>query len=751
MGFFEKHTQGTGKHPSANISRSSGKLTLILINTILILFAICSSFGYSHIVKADNEQLQLDAFCSTIESMKQASATYLNTEKGYVDDWASYIMHEHMSVDEALDYIRKANTQSDRYAHIIDMDTFDAWSTYAKNGDNSVSCYANYKNQSDSNYTSRIFTQNVYQVFNSTEGELNVIGKYRISETQQTVISVGTRVMLRTDDGRSKVYLLLRIIPVESLRSTWVFPTDYTAAEVSVISREGEYVIQSESMKSRNFPEYIRGYNFQDDYNKVDALIDELASNENGLLVYKNYKGEDCYWYYSSFGSASGLDILGYIPVHALNTVHMNWLIVFIISGTMLLLLVIDISYIMQTNRQLQQAADMAEQANQAKTRFLSAMSHDIRTPMNAVLGMTDIAKKNIDDPEYVMHCLDNISRAGSHLLTLINDILDISKVESGKMQLNPNTFSLESAITDLDNIIRPRADEKHLHFEVSLHDISAPYLFADELRLNQIAINLLTNAVKYTNPGGDIHFEVWQEPLPPDSGMVRICTVIADTGIGMTEEFQKTMYSSFTRAADSRIDKVEGSGLGLSITKQLVDLMHGQIQCDSSPGKGTTYRVTLDLTIADDNAVQIFTSHTADSFGSNTAELSKLHLLIAEDNDLNWEIIQTQLAEYGIRSDRAENGQECIDKLTSAPPHTYDLILMDIQMPVLNGKEAARRIRACEDSAISSIPIIAITADAFAEDIKDCMDAGMNGHIAKPVDMKKVLQLLYSICRFSS
>ena len=742
--------QEDNHHLSSNPSHLSGKLTLILINTILILFAVCSSFGYSTIVKSDNEQLQLDAFCATIESMKQASATYLNTEKGYVDDWASYIMHEHMSLNEALDYIRKSNTQSDRYAHIIDMDTFDAWSTYIKNGSNTVSCYADYKKQADTNYTSRIFTQNVYQIFNSIEGELNVIGKYRINETQQTVISVGSRVMLRTADGGSKVYLLLRIIPVESLRNTWVFPTDFTSAEISVISREGEYVVQSESMKSKNFPEYIRGYNFQDDYNKVDALIDELASNENGLLTYKNYKGEDCYWYYSSFGDASGLDILGYIPVSALNTVHMNWLIVIIISGTMLLLLIIDIGYIMKANRQLQQAAAMAEQANQAKTQFLSAMSHDIRTPMNAVLGMTDIAKKNINNPEYVLHCLNNVSHAGNHLLTLINDILDISKVESGKMQLNLNTFSLESAITDLDNIIRPRADEKHLNFEVRLHDISSPYLFADELRLNQIAINLLTNAVKYTNPGGDVRFEIWQEPLPAETGKVRLCASIADTGIGMTEEFQKNMYSSFTRATDSRIDKIEGSGLGLSITKQLIDLMHGRIECHSVPGQGTTYHLSLELVIADENAVQLLNDSSSTLTDNDSVELSHLKLLIAEDNDLNWEIIHAQLTDYGIHCDRAENGRQCIDMLTSAPPHTYDLILMDIQMPVLNGKDAARQIRAHKDPDISGTPIVAMTADAFAEDIKDCMDAGMNGHIAKPIDMKKVLQMIYSVCHLS-
>lgn len=735
------------KKPPSEISHSSGKLTLVLINILLIIFAIFSSIGYSNIVKAENQQLQLDSFCSTVESMKQASATYLNIEKGYVDDWAAYISHENMNVEEALDYIRTTNTHSDRYAHIIDMDNFYAWSTYAKNGNNSVSCYTNYKQNAETNYTSRIFTQNVYQVFNSAEDELNVLGKYRIGETQQTVISVGSRVTLRTEDGSSKAYLLLRIIPVDSLRNTWIFPTAYTSAEISVITREGEYVIQSESMKSRNFPEYIRGYNFQDDYNKVDDLIDELASTDHGLLTYKNYKGEDCYWYYSSLGDGSGLDILGYLPVSALNDLQMNWLIVFIICGTMLLLLIVDVAYITKTKQQLQQAADMAEQANLAKTRFLSSMSHDIRTPMNAVLGMTDIARKNIDNPEYVLSCLDNVSRAGKHLLTLINDILDISKVESGKMQLNPNTFSIEDAITDLENIIRPRADEKDLNFEMHLHDISHPYLFADELRLNQIAINLLTNAVKYTNPGGEIHFEVWQEDLPNNSSMTRLCAMISDTGIGMTEEFQKTMYSSFTRATDSRIDKVEGSGLGLSITKQLVDLMHGQLDCSSVPGQGTTYTLRVELQIADDASIRLLNAHSHSSSDGSSVELSGLHLLIAEDNDLNWEIIQAQLSEYGLQCDRAENGQECIDMLTAAPAHTYQLILMDIQMPILNGKEAAKQIRASQNPDINQIPIIAMTADAFAEDIRDCLDAGMNGHIAKPIDMKKVLQTISTVC----
>lgn len=717
-------------------ARTFRRLPLLLCNIVLIIAALLSAFLYTGSFRRESNLLQSDTFCNTVESMKQLSENYLLNEKGYVNDWASYIRSQSMTMDEALAYLRAANTQTDRFAHIVNMNDLSARSSQFSGGTDWVHCYE-FFTQNDT-AGNRALIRKMRRIFDS-ENETYVLGKYRVGETQQTVISVGARVYITNEDGSTEPYLLLRVIPVDYLKKSWVFPTDYSSAEIGIITTGGEYVVQSISMRSRSFLDYIRAYNFPDDYNKVDELADTLQNQTSGLLRYKNFRGEDCYWYFSNFGEDSDLDILGYIPAEQLDSVHMNWSIVFIVCGTLLLLILIDGSYILSINRQLHRAVRQAERASRAKTEFLSSMSHDIRTPMNAITGMTDIAKKHLDEPQYVSDCLNKVSSAGNHLLALINDILDISKVESGKMLLSLHPCSVQQCADEIADIIRPRAEEKHLSFRVSLHGIAHDGVMADQLRINQVLINLLTNAVKYTPDDGAVTMDIEQHALPDRDDRVRMIFRIADNGIGMTPEFQRTMYSSFVRATDGRIDKIQGSGLGLSITKQLVDLMGGSIDCRSTPGAGTTFTVQLEL----DTAAQA--APAADRSSDETAsDLHGLHLLVAEDNDLNWEIAHTLLSEYGITCDRAENGQECVDMLFSAPTDTYALILMDIQMPIMNGKQATRVIR----QHGNPIPIVAMTADAFAEDVRECRELGMNGHIAKPIDMQQVLRTLRQLCR---
>lgn len=716
------------------------KVVLVLANFILILGAVLGSIFYTRVFREENKHLQLEAFETTVESMKQLSTGYLYTEKGYADDWAAYIKHENMTMEEALEYIRTSNTQEDRYAHIVDMEDFSARSTYIRNGDEEVDCYKEFeKNVTNKN---KALVRKMERMFeNDNTDDVQVLGKYRVGESQQNVISVGTRVTLNEGDGSTKDYLLLRVIPVDYLKSAWVFPTEYPMAEIGIITTDGEYVIQSVSMKSRSFLDYIRGYNFQDDYNKVEELADELHTTEQGTLYYKDSKNRDCYWYYSSFGRNSELDILGYIPAEQIDSVNMNWNIVFIICGVLLILVILDGSYILVINRRLHKAVAAAGHANHAKTEFLSSVSHDIRTPMNAVIGMTDIAKKHIDDPSYVEDCLNKVSLAGNHLLTLINDILDISKVESGKMVLTLHEMSLKNAVDEIVSIVRSRADENGITLETNFYNITKDCLIADQLRLNQIMINLLTNAIKYSNAGGRVVFDIAEEEIPEKEEGIRLICKIADNGIGMSEEFQKNMYQSFIRAEDSRIDTIQGSGLGLTITKQLVDLMDGTITCDSHLGEGTTFTVTLEFMTKERTSEERGTTEAAAGAGDH--EFEAMHILVAEDNDLNWEIIETLLKERGISCERAVNGQECLDMLDAAPEHHFTMVFMDIQMPVMNGREATRKIRESEKESIRKLPVIAMTADAFAEDIRECREAGMDGHIAKPIDMKQVLRIL--------
>ncbi len=714
------------------------KQILISINIILVLGAIISSLQYSSYLKKKQDSYDKSAFCSAVESMKQVSFNYLKVELGYANDWAKYISENDMSVGQALDYIRQTNNQKDRYAHIVDMTDFKAYSSYNnENGDvDTVKCYEKFNQEGTD--TDKIFIKIMRHMLNAGEDEINVLGKYRTDDTHTNVISVGTKVRIKS--GKEyKNYLLLRLIPVESMRKIWVFPVEYKSAEIGIITKSGAYVIPSKSMRSLSFTDFIRGYNFADDYNKVDVLYKKLMITDKGLLEYKDSKGENCLWYYSRFDKKTGLDIIGCIPKKNLANQAMDWTVVAITCIVLGLLFALDGHYIWQMNKKLRETVKLAEYESQAKTRFLSTMSHDIRTPMNAIIGMTEIALENTDDEDCVNDCLGKISLASSHLLTLINDILDISKVESGNFALSPSTFSLKESVDNLVNIIKPQADDKKIKLYSKLENIDYEYIVADELRLNQIYINLLTNAVKYTNEGGSVSLAMYEERAT-QPGFVHVIFVVEDTGIGMSEEFQKNMFTLFSRERDGRIDTVQGTGLGLAIVKQLVDMMNGTIICESEQGKGTKFTVSIDLPVS-----SVKEGRHADAADGNLEDedISGMNVLIAEDNDINWEIISRLLSNYNVISTRAKDGKQCVEILNNSKESEFDLVFMDVQMPVMNGKEAARIIRSSTREDVKNITIVAMTADAFAEDMQECLEAGMDAHVSKPVDMQKVRKML--------
>lgn len=704
-------------------------VVLVLCNILLMVLVVGFTVLYSSEARTDQEQLQLNNFCATVETMKRISSRYLDGEYETVEEWSAYIQRKHMSMDEAMDYIRTISHSDNSEAHFVDTETFDAWSTLWVDGSNTITRYAEYLSSDDPLLQS--FAQRMRSMI---AGEKCVLGKYVVRESQRIVISVGTLVPLRQPDGTDKTYLLLRVIPAERMKELWLFPLSYPSAEIGLINTNCDYVIPSYSMRSENFMEFVRHYNFPDDYYGADRLLSQLKEQPSGLLKLNNSKGQPCWWYYSALDEFEGLDVLGYIPVSELSVKADGLSITFSVAGVLLLLALLDGAYIMSINRRLRQAADMAEKASLAKTQFLSTMSHDIRTPLNAVLGMTELAQKHMDDTGYVQECLKKISISGRHLLTLINDILEISRVESGKVALNPAPFRVEELVASLEDITCSQATGRQQEFKVCIKNLPEPCLMGDKLRLTQIYLNLLNNAVKYTPPGGRITLEI--EEAPHGKNVTLVC-MIKDTGIGMSPEFMHTMYDSFTRVADSRIDKIQGSGLGLSIVKHMVDLMGGTIDCVSTVGVGTAFTVCIPLQAT--QACPLDAPETKDASAALDM-LPGLRALVAEDNELNWEIISQLLGERGVICQRAENGRICVDMLTSAPPGTFDLVFMDIQMPVLNGRDAARALRASARPDLREIPIIAMTADAFAEDVQLCLDAGMDAHVAKPVDIEVVV-----------
>lgn len=392
-----------------------------------------------------------------------------------------------------------------------------------------------------------------------------------------------------------------------------------------------------------------------------------------------------------------------------------------------------------RSKQAIEQALAAAEQANRAKSDFLSNMSHDIRTPMNAVLGMTELALDNIDNRAEVEGCLKKISISGKHLLDLINNVLDMSRIEAGRMSVNRELVSLSRLAEDIVATMQMQAEAKKQSLTVHMEQLACVAVYSDSLRLRQVLLNILGNAVKYTPKGGAIDFTIKESPSAKGSGYVHLAFVVQDNGIGMTDEYVHHIFESFSREDSLRVQKTEGSGLGMAISKYIIDAMGGKISIKSEQNVGTEFTVLLDV----ERAVQ----EQAEAQDADAAQPQHaLRVLLAEDNALNREIAVALLSKQDVTVETAENGQLCVEKFSAAPNGYYDAVLMDVRMPVMNGYEATRAIRALA-RADAALPIIAMTADAFAEDVERCLAAGMNAHLSKPMDINKLMALLERLC----
>ena len=400
--------------------------------------------------------------------------------------------------------------------------------------------------------------------------------------------------------------------------------------------------------------------------------------------------------------------------------------------------------HLTQVNDELRQAQDIAaealqsaERASKAKTDFLANMSHDIRTPMNAIIGITTLMKNELHQPEKLAEHLGKLETSGQLLLGIINNILDMSRIESGKTTLNVEKMNLPQQVSQLDSIIRQQAGQRRQTFTVNTH-LQHENVLADPNRLNQVLMNILSNAVKYTPKGGHIRLEV--EELPRNEHFARYRFVVQDDGIGMSEEFQKALFDPFTREEKSGTNKVQGTGLGMAITKSIVDLMGGTIHVESTTGKGTRFEVVLEFPI-DAEADTVQEAQVLPEEEETASPLSGMKFLCAEDNAINAEILELLLESKGAHCKIYPNGQEIVDAFASVKPGEYDMILMDVQMPVMDGLEAARRIRSSENPLGRVIPILAMTANAFLEDMQKSKEAGMDEHLSKPVDIDALEQ----------
>ena len=673
---------------------------------------------------------------------------------------------------------------------------------------------------------------------------------------------------------------LVASLPADYIAETLSLYSETSLVYSHIIRRDGTFVIRSGDAYRENY------------FDRIQALLEEQG--ESGEQCIRELEaamdaGED-YTALLTLGSErrhlqcnklpySEWFLVTVLPYGQLDetvsdlgraSLYLAFLCCAVVLAALLLVFLQYSKILREQMAELDKARKEAIHANKAKSEFLSNMSHDIRTPMNAIVGMTAIATANIDDKQQVQNCLKKITLSSRHLLGLINDVLDMSKIESGKLTLNMDQISLREVMDSIVSIAQPQVRSKHQQFDVFIHDISTENVCCDSVRLNQVLLNILGNALKFTPDGGLIQVSLYEEESPKGEGYVRTHIVVKDNGIGMTPEFKAKIFESFVREDSARVRRTEGSGLGMAITKYIVDTMGGTIEVESELGKGSEFHVTLDLERAEtpeeemilpewnilvvDDDQQLCESTAASlksigvrsdwaltaegalemlerrasirdnyhiilldwklpdmdgisaareirrRFGEETpimlisaydwseieteardagitgfiskplfrstlfyglkpfidasgtseelvheeryADFTGRRILLAEDNDLNWEIASELLSDLGLELDWAENGKLCVEKFQASSPGFYDAILMDLRMPVMTGYEATEAIRKL-DRPDKNIPIIAMTADAFSEDIKKCLDAGMNAHVAKPIDIREVSRLL--------
>ena len=386
----------------------------------------------------------------------------------------------------------------------------------------------------------------------------------------------------------------------------------------------------------------------------------------------------------------------------------------------------------------LKKAAELAKSANEAKTRFLFNMSHDIRTPMNAIIGFSGLLEKNLQNGEKAKEYLGKICSSGNLLMTIINQILEIARIESGTTALQLKAEDINTVFHTVNTVFEEDIRKKNLQYSADL-DVYHTFIFCDRVKLQEIMLNIISNAIKYTSDGHAVHVKIYEKDSE-DPRKARFIFNCEDTGIGMSEEYLPHIFEEFSREHTTTENKVAGTGLGLPIVKSMIELMGGSIQVESTQGVGTKFTVDISFDMASESDVY------RDQISEQPDILEKLEgkrILLAEDNDLNAEIAIELLAEQKIITDRAEDGAECLDKLEKADSGYYDMILMDIQMPVMDGYDAAARIRRMKDEKKASIPIIAMTANAFAEDRQKAISMGMNDHVAKPIDMNVLLPVI--------
>ena len=546
-----------------------------------------------------------------------------------------------------------------------------------------------------------------------------------------------------------KMKWLVAFYPINTLESELRISNYGGQGYSSVVDQDGNYIlnisVNHSFMEYDNYFEDLEDAVFQD-YADAYALMEAAESCEGTLSAVYTQDGKEQILVITAMDFAPWY-FISIVPAQVFDTQANNILRLFVLvlAGTAAVMLLIVVMILRQ--RRQKEKVRIAETASKSKTEFLFNMSHDIRTPMNAIIGYTEMGLRHGDDKERTRESLRKIQMAGGHLLNLINDILEMSRIESGKLNIAENPLDVRQSLANVQHMSEALAVAKSITFITKIEDVENPYVFADELHMNEVLINLISNAVKYTGEGGTVTFLVRQNGKVTD-GKVNYHFEVTDTGIGMSAEFQEHLFEAFSREQTAEVSKQEGAGLGLSIVKKIVDLCGGTISAKSKPGQGSTFLVDVPFRVMTPEEIVSYQQENKDVpiLEVSSKSLEGKRILLVEDNEMNREIAEELLTEAGLVVEEAEDGLIALNLITKLGGSYYDAVLMDINMPVMNGYEATRAIRKLPGT--EKLPIIALSANAFDEDREQSLASGMNDHLAKPIDVKALFKVLNQIMK---
>lgn len=705
---------------------------------IMVLFWITSYYFVSNMVVKtavqDMEELS--------QHDEQSIVTSLNSQWGTMKEIAQYMKSKHYSSGEDL-AIGLNNVEKMLNCSRLTMVADDGYTVNSSLKLSYNDTLLGYCVSADGSFIKWV---------KNTESGVDGIGE---------ILICGTKIEPFTVQGKKYTYIACRM-DVDAFRNLLKIDCYDGRGYSSLIDEDGNYIVSIErdytAQTVNNFFDELTEGELPQNYSLT--YIRQLIENKQNFTL--EYIGADGEKYLSVFSPFPDIPWCFVTIVQKKVFLEQGRSLTNLVSifVTLMLTVILSVIIIMFRKRakmyklevvqrkKIAEALAAEESAGRAKTKFFNSMSHDIRTPMNAIVGFTTLAATHIDDKERVADYLEKIGRASSHLLALVNDILDMSRIESGKMNLNEKQENLAEILRGIEDIIQADICSKQINLFIEMADVADEDIYCDKLKLNQILLNLLSNAIKFTAPGGNVSVRISEHTSTRENCATYEFSV-KDTGIGMSKEFAEKIFEPFTREQTATVDGIQGTGLGMAITRNLVEMMGGTISVQSEEGKGTEFVVKIDFHLQSehqkgksDAAIHEPTTKQ-DDLSEESRRFEGNRLLLVDDVELNRVLAVTVLEMAGFETDCAKNGQEAVDKVADSAPGYYQAVLMDIQMPVMDGYEASRRIRALPDKALASIPIIAMTADAFEEDKQMALDAGMNAHVSKPIDVPFLLDTL--------